>query len=57
VTTIYRRPPLGISAREYGVPVAVPGSEPLDMSSAPWAALVEMIEAGRPAVANAYGAV
>ena len=39
--------------REYGMPVAVAGFEPLDILGAV-ADLVEMIEEGKPAVANTY---
>jgi hydrogenase expression/formation protein HypD len=39
---------------DYGVPVAVSGFEPLDILRAV-AGLVDMIEDGQPAVANAYG--
>lgn len=38
---------------EYGIPCAVAGFEPLDILQAVLA-LVEMVEAGRPAVTNAY---
>lgn len=38
---------------EYGIPCAVAGFEPLDILRAVLA-LVEMVEAGRPAVTNAY---
>lgn len=53
VTTIVGADAWRFLPAEYGVPVAVAGFEPLDILRA-IADLVEMVEAGRPAVTNSY---
>jgi hydrogenase expression/formation protein HypD len=53
VTTIIGSAAWDFLPRDYGVPCAVAGFEPLDILRAV-ADLVEMAEAGRPAVTNAY---
>jgi len=53
VTTIIGPEAWQFLPQEYGVPCAVAGFEPLDILRA-ILALVEMIEAGQPGVANAY---
>jgi hydrogenase expression/formation protein HypD len=53
VTTVIGSAAWEFLPARYGVPVAIAGFEPLDILSA-IAALVDMAEDGRPAVANAY---
>jgi hydrogenase expression/formation protein HypD len=53
VTTIIGSRAWEFLPREYGVPCAVAGFEPLDILRAV-AEMVEMVEAGRPGVANTY---
>lgn len=53
VTTVIGPEAWQFLPREYGVPCAVAGFEPLDILRA-ILALVEMLEAGHPGVANAY---
>jgi hydrogenase expression/formation protein HypD len=53
VTTIIGADAWGFLPDGYGVPVAIAGFEPLDILRAV-ADLVEMVEEGRPAVANTY---
>ena len=53
VTTIIGSKAWEFLPLDYGVPCAVAGFEPLDILQAV-AAMVEMVEAGRPAVVNAY---
>ncbi len=53
VTTVIGPEAWQFLPREYGVPCAVAGFEPLDILRA-ILALVEMLETGRPDVANAY---
>jgi len=53
VTTVIGSEAWEFLPRDYGVPCAVAGFEPLDILRAV-AALVEMAEDGRPAVVNAY---
>ncbi len=53
VTTIIGSDAWEFLPGEYGVPVAIAGFEPVDILRAV-ADLVEMVEAGRPAVANSY---
>jgi hydrogenase expression/formation protein HypD len=54
VTTVIGTEAWQFLPQEYGVPCAIAGFEPVDLLQA-ILALVEMIEEGRPAVANAYG--
>ncbi|MGC8874147.1 MAG: hydrogenase formation protein HypD [Chloroflexia bacterium] len=54
VTTVIGAEAWRFLPEEYGVPCAIAGFEPVDLLQA-ILALVEMIEDGRPAVANAYG--
>lgn len=53
VTTIIGSLAWDFLPQEYGIPCAIAGFEPVDLLRA-ILALVEMIEAGRPAVANTY---
>jgi len=53
VTTVIGSEAWEFLPREYGVPCAVAGFEPLDILQAV-ASLVEMIDEGKPAVVNAY---
>ena len=53
VTTVIGSQAWEFLPRDYGVPCAVAGFEPLDILQAV-AALVEMAESGQPAVVNAY---
>jgi hydrogenase expression/formation protein HypD len=53
VTTIVGSDAWGFLPRDYAVPCAVAGFEPLDILRAV-AALVEMVEEGQPAVVNTY---
>lgn len=54
VTTIIGARAWDFLPREYGIPCAIAGFEPLDILHAV-SLLVEMAEGGRPSVANAYG--
>lgn len=54
VTTVIGAEAWQFLPAEYGVPCAIAGFEPVDLLRA-ILALVEMIEDGRPAVANVYG--
>jgi len=53
VTTIIGSMAWDFLPREYGIPCAIAGFEPVDLLRAVLA-LVEMVEEGRPAVANTY---